>query len=202
MHYSNSFNSNFRRMHRWSACFSWRSIWTSCLFVKLWWNPTGTNEEAGVLSSNKTGLWVPVRNEEKNCTLRHKLLLINVLGAYEQTEWHLAIFSVNKTVYTLQTAVILFIIFIIFPHFSLPLPLSLSLSFFPSLISLFCLSLLPPSLCRVLDELESLVLEERPQRPVNPPAGVLHAWGPDASPAGSVPGGPPGRSQGRVFLYT
>ncbi|XP_042564843.1 serine/threonine-protein kinase Nek1 isoform X2 [Clupea harengus] len=38
------------------------------------------------------------------------------------------------------------------------------------------------------DELESLVLEERPQRPVNPPAGVLHAWGPDASPAGP-PGG-------------
>lgn len=37
------------------------------------------------------------------------------------------------------------------------------------------------------DGLESLILEERPQRTINPPAEVLQAWGPDA-----LPTGPPG----------
>ncbi|XP_062412789.1 serine/threonine-protein kinase Nek1 isoform X2 [Sardina pilchardus] len=43
------------------------------------------------------------------------------------------------------------------------------------------------------DQLESLVLEERPMRAINPPAEVLQAWGPDASSAGLVPGDLPGR---------
>ncbi|XP_041912231.1 serine/threonine-protein kinase Nek1 isoform X1 [Alosa sapidissima] len=38
------------------------------------------------------------------------------------------------------------------------------------------------------DQLESLVLEEKPMRAINPQAEVLQAWGPDSSPAGP-PGG-------------